>query len=203
MDISKIAELGTAGGTLILAIATFASVRSANRAARVAETALLVGMRPVLVPSLPEDRIEQIGFAQGETLSVEGGSAAIEVHANGLLLGAALRNVGAGLAVIQGWWIGPSRSSTDADHQPLERFRRLTRDLYVPAGATGFWQGTIRDRGDPQFDQIRDALARGEPFTVELLYSDHVAWQQFVTRLVISRRTPGDWTTSAARHWNL
>jgi hypothetical protein len=36
-DITTIAELGTAGGTLILAVATFGSVRSANRAARVAE----------------------------------------------------------------------------------------------------------------------------------------------------------------------
>jgi len=36
-DLTAIASLATAGGTLVLAIATFGSVRSANRAARVAE----------------------------------------------------------------------------------------------------------------------------------------------------------------------
>jgi hypothetical protein len=36
-DWATVASLATAGGTLILAIATFASVRSAHRAARVAE----------------------------------------------------------------------------------------------------------------------------------------------------------------------
>jgi hypothetical protein len=50
-DITTIAELGTAGGTLILAIATFGSVRSANRAARVAERSLQIGLRPLLVES--------------------------------------------------------------------------------------------------------------------------------------------------------
>src|ERR1019366_2232510 len=39
-DTSTIASLATAGGTLILAVATFSSTRSANRAARVSEQAL-------------------------------------------------------------------------------------------------------------------------------------------------------------------
>ena len=49
-DITTIAELGTAGGTLILAVATFGSVRSANRAARVAERSLELGLRPLHDP---------------------------------------------------------------------------------------------------------------------------------------------------------
>jgi hypothetical protein len=48
-DWVTISALATAGGTLILSIATFASVRSANRTARAAEQALLVGLRPVLI----------------------------------------------------------------------------------------------------------------------------------------------------------
>ena len=40
-DWVTISALATAGGTLVLALATFASVRSANRAARVAERSLL------------------------------------------------------------------------------------------------------------------------------------------------------------------
>ena len=49
-DWTTISSLTTGAGTLVLAIATFAAVRSANRAARVAEEALSVGLRPLLVP---------------------------------------------------------------------------------------------------------------------------------------------------------
>ena len=51
-DWQTISSLATAGGTLVLAAATFSAVRSSNRSARLAERALLTGMRPLLVPSL-------------------------------------------------------------------------------------------------------------------------------------------------------
>jgi hypothetical protein len=54
-DWATIWSLATAGGTLVLAAATFYSVRSANRAARTAERALQVGLRPVLVTSRLQD----------------------------------------------------------------------------------------------------------------------------------------------------
>jgi hypothetical protein len=57
-DWPTIASLATADGTLVLAVATFSSVRGgqgstriAERSTGIAERALLVGMRPVLVPS--------------------------------------------------------------------------------------------------------------------------------------------------------
>ena len=40
-DWVTISSLATAGGTLVLAVATFSSVKSANRSARVAERSLL------------------------------------------------------------------------------------------------------------------------------------------------------------------
>lgn len=71
-EITTIAELGTAGGTLVLAIATFSATRSANRSARIAEKSLLVGMRPTLVASRPEDRSERVDFAgAGSTDSLD------------------------------------------------------------------------------------------------------------------------------------
>ena len=45
-DWSTAASLATALGTLVLALATFVAVRAANRAARVAETSMLIGIRP-------------------------------------------------------------------------------------------------------------------------------------------------------------
>jgi hypothetical protein len=49
-DWTTVAPLATAGGTLVLALATLRRC-SANRSARVTERALLAGIRLVLVPS--------------------------------------------------------------------------------------------------------------------------------------------------------
>jgi hypothetical protein len=46
-----ISSLATAGGTLGLAATTYASVRSANRAARTAEQSMLAELRPLLIES--------------------------------------------------------------------------------------------------------------------------------------------------------
>ena len=42
-DWVTISSLATAGGTLVLAVATLSSVRAANRSARVAERSLVIG----------------------------------------------------------------------------------------------------------------------------------------------------------------
>ncbi len=51
---------GTSIGTLVLAGATFVSVRSANRSARIAERSLLAGQRPLLVVARREDTPQEI-----------------------------------------------------------------------------------------------------------------------------------------------
>lgn len=81
-DWATIAGLATGAGTLVLAIATFASVRSSNRAARIAEAALQEQRRPVLVPSRLEDPLQKLMFVDGRWLSAGGGRAAAE-HADG------------------------------------------------------------------------------------------------------------------------
>ena len=65
-ELGEISALATAGGTLVLAAATFAAVRAAVRSARATERALLASIRPVLVPSRMEDPAEKIGFADGK-----------------------------------------------------------------------------------------------------------------------------------------
>jgi hypothetical protein len=45
-DWVTISSLATAGGTLVLAVATFSSVTSSDRSARVAGRSPLVGLRP-------------------------------------------------------------------------------------------------------------------------------------------------------------
>ena len=101
------AAWGTSVGTLVLAGATFAAVRSSNRSARVAERTLLVGLRPLLVPSRAEDPAEQIQFADGRTFAVGDGRAMVR-HEDGVIyLAIPLRNVGSGIAVLHGYHLEP------------------------------------------------------------------------------------------------
>ena len=61
-DWVTISALASAGGTLVLAGVTVASVRSANRAALGAERSLQLGLRPLLVQSRPEDPADPAMF---------------------------------------------------------------------------------------------------------------------------------------------
>jgi hypothetical protein len=54
------ALLATGVGRLVLVLATFATVRAANRAARVAEYSMQIGIRPLLMPSRLEDSVQKI-----------------------------------------------------------------------------------------------------------------------------------------------
>src|SRR4051812_7500433 len=144
-ELSTVAELGTAAGTLVLAAATFASVRSGNRAARATERALLAGIRPVLVPSRLEDPPEKVGFVDDKWFKLPGGRAIAEVADDVIYLAIGLRNVANGLAVLDRWDFYPDRIRGETDHRDPRGFRRLTRDIYVPAGDQGFWQGAFRE----------------------------------------------------------
>ena len=97
-DWVTISSLATAGGTLVLAVATFSSVRSANRSARVAEQSMLLGTRPVLIPSREVDPTERVRFGDGTFLNIAGHGAAAEEHDGRIHMGIGLRNGGAGLA---------------------------------------------------------------------------------------------------------
>jgi hypothetical protein len=159
MNAEVIASLTTAAGTLVLAVATFASTRSANKASRFAETSLLAGLRPVLMHAQLNDAEQKVGFSDDHWVRLKGPEAAFQPGDDAVYLALALRNVGPGMAVLQGWYPTPARVTTaDGPHPPVEDFRRQVRDLYIPAGNIGFWQGAFRDHSDPQFDHGRPAL---------------------------------------------
>ncbi len=202
-DWVTISSLATAGGTLVLAAATFASVRSANRAARAAEQSLLEGLRPLILPTRPEDPAQEIRFADEWVLRVEGGEGAAEVGDDAVYLGMGVRNVGSGIAVLHGWWFFPRlRRGADEGHAPLEDVRRLTRDLYIAAGDLGFWQGAFRDPNSKEFAQAKEVIEAGQPFTVDLLYGDHAGGQRTVTRFALIPND-GRRIVAVGRHWNI
>ncbi len=203
-DWATISSLATAAGTLVLALATFAAVRSSNRSARISEAALQEQRRPVLAPSRLEDPKQKIMFLEGHWVGAEGGRAAVE-HQDGIVfLAISLRNVGSGIAVCQGWTVRAGVSSSQAypTHAPLEAFRLQTRDLYVPAGDIGMWQGALRNPDDPARASAAEAIDARQPLTVELLYTDQIGRQRTISRfgLIPANDT---WLASLTRHWYL
>jgi hypothetical protein len=208
VDWVTVSALATAAGTLVLAIATFASVRSANRAARAAERSLLEGLRPVLVTSRLQDPPEKVGFADEHWVVVPGGYGTAELAGDVVYLTMALRNVGRGLAVLHGWHIVPGFVRED-DHAQLDDFRRLTRDLYIAGGDNGYWQGALRDPNEPVYERVAKAVEAGDPMSVELLYGDHEGGQRMVSRFTLRpfpeghEGPPEQRLAAAARHWHL
>jgi hypothetical protein len=198
-----ISSLATAGGTLVLAAATFASVRSANRAARSAERSLLANIRPVLMPSRLDDPPVKVGFQDDHWVKLNGSRAAAETTDEAIYLTMSLRNVGAGIAVLHGWVMVPERVTGDTPHPELNEFHRLTRDIYVPAGDIGFWQGALREPTDPEFVAARKGIESKETLTVYLLYGDHEGGQRTITRFAMQPMKDGEYLGIVVRHWNI
>jgi hypothetical protein len=210
------AAWGTSVGTLVLAGATFAAVRSSNRSARVAERALQAGLRPLLVTSRPDDAAEQVQFADGRVFEVGDGRAFVHEDRGVVYLAIPLRNVGAGIAVLQGYHLEPE-SAEQVASDPLgpARHRRgdappdpstfsvQQRDLYVAPGSTGFWQAALRDPSEERHARASAAIATAGRITVDLLYADHEGRQPTVTRFVLLPAHSDRWRCDVTRHWSL
>jgi hypothetical protein len=217
---ATVADLATALGTLVLAVATFASVRSANLMARVARQQLLVELRPVLTTSRREDPPLKVNFGDMKWVRIPGGGAVAEAGSGDGAAGAGttvvylaigLRNAGNGIAVLQGWrFFAGARRETE--HAPLTEFRRQNRDLYIPVDDVGFWQGAFRDPDADGYRAAREAVETHEPWTVELLYADHEGGQRAVSRFLVLPVQHHDeegadpvpaWLASNSKHWSV
>jgi hypothetical protein len=203
LDWTTSASLATAAGTLVLAIATFSAVRSSKRSARLAEAALQEQRRPVLAPSRPDDPAQKIMFLEGNWLSAAGGRAAVEMLDGAVFMVISIRNVGSGIAVCQGWTVrfeplaGASRT-----HAPLEEFRLQSRDLYIPSGDIGIWQGALRHPDDRRRARLVESIERDEHITVEILYTDLVGNERTISRFSLVP-AGGTWIATLTRHWFL
>jgi hypothetical protein len=103
------------------------------------------------------------------------------------------------------------------EHAPLEEFQRQNRDLYIPVGDVGFWQGAFRDPERAGYEEARKVIEAREAWTVELLYGDHEGGQRVVSRFTVfpaparnPARSPDQkpetefrWLATASRHWNI
>jgi hypothetical protein len=205
-----ISGLATGGGTLVLAAATFGSVRSANRAARVAERSLLLSLRPVLAPSRPDvDPVERFGFGDTSMITLRPGNGLVRDAGGIIYLAIAVRNVGTGLAVLLGWRVSPRPEFGLATRMerpdPDEGFHRQLRDLYISANDTGFWQGALRDPDEAGVADVREAIAARTGVMVDLLYGDHEGGQRWISRFGLTTEEPEgeEWVCGVIRHWSV
>jgi hypothetical protein len=210
-------SLATAGGTLVLAVATFAAVRSANRSAQIAQRQFEIGLRPVLAPSRLEDPPQKVMFADRHWVKLEGGRAAVEVIDSVVYLAMLVRNVGNGMAVIEAWQPFAGQMKADDPWGALEDFRPQSRALWIAPNDVAFWQGALRDESSELQRAITAGVAEGA-VTVDLLYLDNEGGHRTVSRFSLicqyghqldenaEREGRGDrqnWWVSLSRHRNL
>jgi hypothetical protein len=208
-DWVTISALASAGGTLVLAGVTVASVRSANRAARVAEQSLLAGQRPLLVPSRAEDPAIKVGFQDDVWFLVPGGQGIASVTDEADYFVISVRNVGTGIAVLHGWRLDPElvlERGAHVEAPPLDEFTTLTRDLYVAPGDVGFWQGSFRDPTSDRYRAARRAVEARQRMGVDILYGDFEGGQRMISRFMLSpHEIDGEvrWHAAVGRHWSV
>ena len=208
-DWVTISALASAGGTLVLAGVTVASVRSANRAARVAEQSLMAAQRPLLVTSRTEDPALKVGFQDDVWFNVPGGQGAAKATDEAVYFVISIRNVGTGIAVLHGWRVDPDLQLERGAHvtpPPVEEFITLTRDLYAAPGDVGFWQGSFRDPASDRYREARRGVEAQRRIGVDILYGDFEGGQRVISRFMLSPRETEDgvrWFAGVGRHWNV
>ncbi|MDE3070458.1 MAG: hypothetical protein KGJ43_06995, partial [Acidobacteriota bacterium] len=89
------------------------------------------------------------------------------------------------------------------DHATERELRAQMRDLYIPNGDIGLWQGALRDAQDPSHGEVARAVENREPISVELMYSDQVGAQRTITRFTLMPAGESRWLASVTRHWQL
>ena len=211
---TDLAEWGTTVGTLVLAGATFVSIRSSNRSARIAERALLAGQRPLLAVARREDPAQEIQFADGRVLECQSAQALFLQEKGVIYLAIPLRNAGSGLAQLRGYGLDAEQADrVQTDPLGTARHRRggqapdsasfipQQRDLYIASGETGFWQAALRDPSTPSFRTVQQALDSRGRLTVDLLYGDLEEGQRTITRFVLLPNADGSWRCDVAHHW--
>jgi hypothetical protein len=147
--------------------------------------------------------LQKIMFVDGHWVRV-GGSGAVAQHVDGTVyLAMSLHNVGAGIGVLQGWFVQPGLRTSREDPADEGEFRMQTRDLYIAPGDIGLRQGALRDPAEETHPPIAEAAERREVISIDLLYTDQAGGQRTISRFLLVPVGEDTWTASVGRHWYL
>ena len=205
-DWETVSALATAGGTLVLAAAAFASIRSADRAALSAERALQASLRPLLIAANLGSPEQKVIWLDGHWAKIEGQTAYVHQADEGpIYLAMPIRNVGPGLGVIHGWRIDATPLDADPVRPPVDSFHRQGRDLYLAPGDTGFWHAAVREPDHPDRELLSRLVKDRERIIVDILFGDYEGGQRTVSRFSLLPRGSDQtrWFCQSARHWSI
>jgi hypothetical protein len=164
---------------------------------------MLIGIRPLLMPSRLEESDQKIMWGDEHWARLFGGGAVVEEADGNIYLAMSLRNAGSGIAVIHGWHLWLEDLHDPHPHAEPDEFRPQLRDLYIAGNDIGFWQGALRDRDDPEYPDLLESVRSSRNFGMELLYSDHEGGQHAIGRFTLSPAGDSRWLCSVVRHRNL
>lgn len=147
--------------------------------------------------------MEKIHFADGKWVDVVGGGGVAEVTDDAIYFAIALRNLGNGIGVLHGWRLFVGQLGDDEISRDPGDFRRLRRDIYIPGGYLGFWQGAFREPSSAEFIEAKASIEAREPLTIDVLYGDLEGGQRMVTRFLMLPVDGDGWSAEASRHTSL
>jgi hypothetical protein len=162
----------------------------------------MANLRPLLVQSRLDDPTQKIGFRDQVYLHVEGGRGDARATDDAVYLAMSVRNVGSGIAVLHGWRCFLVGEITD-EPPAVDELTRLTRDIFVPAGDVGFWQGSFRDPSTEGYASVRRAIEERRDIGVDVLYGDLEGGQRTITRFALHPAGDDAWLVSAGRVWHI
>jgi hypothetical protein len=105
--------------------------------------------------------------------------------------------------LLHGWRPIPDQAFEDVAHASVEDFRRLTIDLYIASGGSGYWEAAVREPDDPLRPAFLRAMTARQPFMIDILYGDQQGRQRTISRYTVLPATDDGWYAQVGRHWNV
>ena len=205
-DWATVSGLATAGGTLVLAAASFASIRSADRAALSSERALQASLRPLFIASGLNAPEQKVYWMDGHWTRIDGSGGYARLTEDGAIyLAMPIRNVGPGLGVVHGWRVEDAEPTAEPVRPPLDSFHRQGRDLYIAPGDNGFWHCAVREPEHRDRELLTRLILDRQRITVDVLFGDYEGGQRTISRFSLLPRGSDEfrWFCQSVRHWSI
>jgi hypothetical protein len=108
------------------------------------------------------------------------------------------------MAILVAWKVTSDTLGPEIDRPEPGDMTQQMRDLSVPGGDTGYWQGALRDPADELFTSTRRAIEERSPITIELYYTDLVGSHPTISRFRLTSHDDDDkWFCAVSHHWTL